>query len=227
MAYVIDLVMLAVIVLLVILKAKKGFVKSVVVAVGIVAAVLLSVTLSGRAAPFVYDHLVAERVDEAMEDTLKADSVSGKDAAQRLCRNQLVRAGLSAAGMTQEDLEQRITDTLENSSQTVVQTVSHKVVRPIVVRLLESLLLVLLLVILIIAVRIVATAVNKLISVTPAGGANTFFGGVLGLLEGFIFALALFALLLLVLDLHPGLFGLERSLAEKTLFYHYCYQQIL
>lgn len=226
-SYIIDLAALAVIVLLTVLKAKKGFVKSIVMAVGVVVAILLSVTLSGKAAPFVYDQLVEERVGTALEETLQSETVSGREAADRLCRNKLVCAGLSAAGMTQTDLEKKIDSALNDSSGAVAQTVSRRVVRPIVVRLLESLLLILLMIILLIAVRIISTAVNKLISVTPAGGANTFFGGVLGLLEGFVFALALFALLLLVLDLRPGFLGLTRSVAQHTLFYRYCYTLIL
>lgn len=222
MTCVIDAVALLIVFLFVYRKARQGFVKTAVATAGMIVAAVAAVLLSQQLAPFVYDHLVSPQIQRQVSEFV-AGNCSAEELTQGLFENRLLSAGFSSAGWTQETLTQKLNETILSSVESPAQTLIRQIVRPIAVELLQTVVFVLSLALLIFAVRFSVRAINKLISFTPVSGINTFFGGVLGALEGIVIVAAVFSVLVLLQTLYPGFLGLDQQILEQTVIYRIVY----
>lgn len=222
MTYVIDTVALLIVFLFVYRKARQGFVKTVVATVGMIVAAVAAVLLSQYLAPFVYDRLISPHIQQQISEFVMGNC-SAEQLAQGLFKNRLFSAGFSTAGWTQETLTQKLNETVLSSVESSAQTLIPQILRPVAVELLQTVVFVFSLAFLIFALRFAARAINKLISITPASRLNTFFGGVLGALEGVVIVAALFSVLVLLQNLYPGFLGLDQQNLKQTFIYRIIY----
>ncbi len=151
-----DLALLALILFVMIRSVGRGFISSFIHLLGLAAACIVAALLSGKAAAWVYDGFLAERLQTAVSDTLR----------QKLA--------------TFAELLDRIdpTDTISASAGDALRTVM------VAFLTIVAFLIIFLLAMLI--VRALAKLTRNVNRVPVVGGVNRVLGGVLGAVEAFL-----------------------------------------
>ena len=151
-----DLILIAVILFVMIRSVGRGFVSSFIHLLGLAASCIVAALLSGKAAAWLYDGYLAERLQNAVSDTLR----------QKL--------------MTFAELLERIdpTDTITAAAGDVLRTVAVAFLTMV------AFLIIFLLAMLI--VQALAKLTRNVNRVPVVGGVNRVLGGVLGAAEAFL-----------------------------------------
>lgn len=186
MPYIIfDIVILAILVLFVVLNAKKGFVLALCSLLAVVVAFVGSTFLTNLLAPKVGEYIepkIAAVIEENLDRIAQEDpAVDGGENApleeilQVLKDLGLYQGQLDAIG---ESVGQTIADTAADAAQTVAATVAEA--------LAYRVLFVILFIIILVAWNILAHALDLVSKLPVLHSLNTAAGGALGLAEGFI-----------------------------------------
>ncbi len=187
MNFILDLIVIAIIILMALISAKRGFVRVAVEVVGFVAAVMISLTLSTTFAELTYDKAIEpaiiSSVNEATEN-VTADT-AGKifDALPNFIKNNSEKLGLN-----QEKITQNMTEDVGNNTTEAVTQVSQNTIKPIAVGILKTLYSVIIMLVLLVVVKFLARFINKLFTFSIVGKLNKLLGGVLGIVKGIIIA---------------------------------------
>ena len=153
---ILDLILIAVILFVMIRSVGRGFVSSFIHLLGLAASCIVAALLSGKAAAWLYDGYLAERLQNAVSDTLR----------QKL--------------MTFAELLERIdpTDTITAAAGDALRTVAVAFLTMV------AFLIIFLLAMLI--VQALAKLTRNVNRVPVVGGVNRVLGGVLGAAEAFL-----------------------------------------
>lgn len=177
MNYLIDAVLLVIIVLCIIRSAKKGFVRSLVEAVGLVIALLLAVSCGNYAAQTIYDSSVRPAISSTIEKSFTDATNNALDQLPSFFKQGLDAADISIAlDETASDAALRVTDT---------------VVKPIAYNLINSVATVIVFIVLAIVVRFIASFINTRFRGVIFGTANKLLGGCVGAVKGVAIAIVL------------------------------------
>ena len=151
-----DLALIAVILFVMIRSVGRGFVSSFIHLLGLAAACIVAALLSGKAAAWLYDGYLAERLQTAVSDTLR----------QKL--------------QTFAELLDRIdpTDTITGAAGDALRTV--------MVALLTMVAFLVIFLVAMVIVRALAKLTRNVNRVPVVGGVNRVLGGVLGAAEAFL-----------------------------------------
>lgn len=151
-----DLALIAVILFVMIRSVGRGFVSSFIHLLGLAAACIVAALLSGKAAAWLYDGYLAERLQTAVSDTLR----------QKL--------------QTFAELLDRIdpTDTITGAAGDALRTV--------MVALLTMVAFLIIFLVAMVIVRALAKLTRNVNRVPVVGGVNRVLGGVLGAAEAFL-----------------------------------------
>lgn len=151
-----DLALIAVILFVMIRSVGRGFVSSFIRLLGLAAACIVAALLSGKAAAWLYDGYLAERLQTAVSDTLR----------QKL--------------QTFAELLDRIdpTDTITGAAGDALRTV--------MVALLTMVAFLIIFLVAMVIVRALAKLTRNVNRVPVVGGVNRVLGGVLGAAEAFL-----------------------------------------
>ena len=151
-----DLALIAVILFVMIRSVGRGFVSSFIHLLGLAAACIVSALLSGKAAAWLYDGYLAERLQTAVSDTLR----------QKL--------------QTFAELLDRIdpTDTITGAAGDALRTV--------MVALLTMVAFLIIFLVAMVIVRALAKLTRNVNRVPVVGGVNRLLGGILGAAEAFL-----------------------------------------
>ncbi len=170
MNYIIDAVILLIIVLCIIRSARKGFVRSLVEAIGLIVALLLATSCANYVAQTIYDNTVRPAVSSTIE---KSFTDAGSKAFEQLPSS--FKQALDAA-----DINVEINETVGDAALRITDTV----VKPIACNLINSVATILIFIILSIAVRYIASFINARFTGFIFGTANKLLGGSLGVVKG-------------------------------------------
>lgn len=187
MSLVLDLIVLAIILLCIVISAKRGFVKALIETVGFVLAIFLAFTISEPLAVTTYDKLLEPPVVTAVAES---GVQSSEDIADKIFEAlpKLITDNLSRLGVETESVKENINTTAQNGIEETVSTVSQNVIKPVAVEFIGLLYSVLLAIIFMILVKPIAKIVNKLFSFSIIGKLNSGLGAILGLVQGVVFA---------------------------------------
>lgn len=188
MGIVLDLIIIAIILIFCLISAKKGFVKTVVEAVGIVAAIILSFTVSSPLAGTTYDKIIEPPI-------LSAVSVETTESSQTAVQNmwdsmpKFIVKNADRLSLNSESITQSFGEDISQGVETAVKSASQNVVKPIAVKILGIIYSVIIFVVLWVIFRFLAKIINKLFSFSLVGKANRILGGIVGILKGTVIAL--------------------------------------
>ena len=188
MGIVLDLIVIAIILIFCLISAKKGFVKTIVEAVGVVAAIILAFTFSSPLAATTYDKIIEPPILNAVSSETTESSENAVqniwDSMPKFIINNADRLSLDSEGITQS-----VTEDISQGVETAVKGVSQNVIKPIAVRVLGLIYSVIIFVVLWVIFRFLAKIINKLFSFSLVGKANRILGGIVGIFKGSVIAL--------------------------------------
>ncbi len=210
MHIILDLIIVAIIILCMVLFAKKGFVKTIIGFVGMILALLISVTLSTPLSNLTYNNIVEPAVTKALDATID-NVVDNTEVALK------------------EDIFEALPDYVKNridiselnlsAGENTAAAISEQVVMPLAISFLNTIFTLILFIILSIAVSFLAKFLNKIFSFSFIGKANRILGGVLGIVEGIIFAVIFVVATNILISLTGGFFIFtETAVASSRLF---------
>lgn len=192
MSIILDLIILAIIILTVLISAKRGFVRTAVELVGFIAAVFISFTISTPLADTTYDKIIEPSVVSSVAsaaDTAADNSVATVDNFW----NELpewIKNGVGKAGISKDSLNGSISENIGNGVQSAAESASQSVIKPAVTSILSLIYQTIILIVLLALVKPLAKLINKLFSFSVIGTANRILGGAVGIPKGIIYAVA-------------------------------------
>lgn len=170
MNYLIDAVLLVIIVLCIIRSTKKGFVRSLIEAIGLVAALVLAVSCGSFVANAIYNNTVQPAVCTAIEESF---TNAGSNAIEQL--PSFIKQGLKNT---------EITTTLDETAADAALRITDTVVKPIAYNLINSIVTIIVFIILSFVVRLIASFINARFKGVIFGTANKLLGGCVGAVKG-------------------------------------------
>lgn len=188
MSVVIDLILIGIILLSVLMSAKKGFVKVIVEFVGLIAVVILTFSMSTPISNYTYDKLI----EPSIVKTVSAESYENTeqlvqktwDSLPRFITNNSERLSLSSQANPEI-----ITEEINENNEVAIKSVSQQMIKPIAVKVIGLFVSVILMVVLFFIVKIAANLINKLFSFSVVGKLNRTLGGILGAFRGVLYAI--------------------------------------
>lgn len=225
MSIILDLIALAIIVITVLISAKRGFVRTAVELVGFIAAVFISFTISTPLANATYDKIIEPSILSSVNSVADTAADNSAAAAVDSFWNEMpgwIKGGIERAGISKESLDGSITANIGNGVASAAESASQSVIKPAVTSMLTLVYQVISLIILLIIVKPIAKLINKLFSFSIIGTANRVLGGVVGVPKGIIYA-ALFCLLitLIVSFTSNGFLIFTNETIEQSLFFSF------
>ncbi|MBE6727063.1 MAG: hypothetical protein E7562_00270 [Ruminococcaceae bacterium] len=201
MGFVLDIIILAIVFIIVLLSARKGFVRTAIEVVGFVAAIVLAFTISQPLADITYEKIVEEPMISAAEDNAENLTEKVWDALPGFVADNAETFGISKA-----DVDDTIGSNAQKGSEAAVKQVSATVVKPAATRLLSGIYCSILFIVLMIVVKLLAKVVNKLFSFSFIGTINKALGGVVGVVKGALYAFVFVTVTVLIASLNQGSF---------------------
>lgn len=201
MNIILDLIVVAIIVLFVVLSAKKGFVRTLIEVVGFILAAVLASSFSAPITTAICDNTIKPIVEEATVSALEDTATSNiTDAAENIWDSLpgFVVNAAESSGITKNSVGEHISSSTTQTLDGVVDGLVNNVFMPIIFNIVKIIITFVLFVALVIISMIVARLINKLFSGAVLGKLNRALGGLLGAVKGSAFA-AIFCLLISLL----------------------------
>lgn len=219
-----DVVVVGIFLICIYLYAKKGFLRSVVLLVGRIAAIVIAILLSGAIASSIYTNTmepkitqeISSRIDVATDNANVRDLITD---ATKTFPKAFQEAMLSLADINDEAMD-KIDKSLDKSSDDIAKAISQEIIRPIIEFLVRIVLFAIFFAVLMIGVNLVAKMFGTLYNIPIIGQLNMLLGGVLGLIN------AVVILFLLVLTLKGVIIATgndlivinEQTIGNSTIF---------
>ncbi len=200
---IIDIVLIAVVVVMVVLSAKKGFVASCLDALSLAISGIASYKLCEPAAKYAYDlfigNLVKTEFRQALDDMSKSLSVKDKVTGMLNALPETAIKLMESRGISIENLSGSVSSSLASNEEALIETVATTVGETIMLLFLNVVFFIILFILLTIVVRLVANFFsNNLEKVPVVGNLDTLLGGVLGLIKALVVVVALNVLLYII-----------------------------
>ncbi len=197
----IDLIIVAIILIVTLISAKQGFVRTLISVVGFVAAVIIAFNVSGPLANTTYDKYIepalVDTVSQSINDTANATADQIWQGLPPFLTNNAEKFNISKDSLDGLITKNgNVSDTVGNVSQTAV--------KPILTEIIKTLYAVILIVVLLFAVKLLAKFLNKLFSFSLVGKLNTALGGVIGLIKGTVIAVIVCEIIILLISITPN-----------------------
>ncbi len=225
MSIILDLIVLAIIIITVLISAKRGFVRTLIELLGFIAAVFISFTISTPLANSTYDKIIEPSIVSTVTSAVDTAADNSAAAAVDSFWNEIpgwVKGGIEKAGISKESLDGSITANIGNGVQSAVESASQNVIKPAVTSTLALIYQVISLIILLAIVKPLAKLINKLFSFSVIGTANRVLGGVVGVPKGMIYAVAFCLLITLAVSFtQNGFLIFTGEAMEKSLFFSF------
>ena len=185
MTILIDLIILAIILVCVLIYAKRGFVKSVFGVVGFVAAIVLAFMLSTPLSNFTYDKAIEPVVSTAIEKTLTEEVANST---QALSENVIEALPSFIKNNINEESFSKIDILNVDTAHSFSEKICEDIVKPAAISVLKIIFSLVLFAILSIALKFLVKLINKVFSFSIIGKVNTTLGAALGVIIGIIVA---------------------------------------
>lgn len=225
MSIILDLIVLAIIIITVLISAKRGFVRALIELLGFIAAVFISFTISTPLANTTYDKIIEPSIISTVTSAVDTAADNSAAAAVDSFWNEMpgwIKGGIEKAGISKESLDGSITANIGNGVQSAVESASQNVIKPAVTSTLALIYQVISLIVLMALVKPLAKLINKLFSFSVIGTANRVLGGVVGVPKGMIYAVAFCLLITLAVSFtQNGFLIFTGEAMEKSLFFSF------
>lgn len=199
---IIDVSIIAIVALMVLLQAKRGFVRTIVELVGCVLAAVIAFSAASYIANAVYENNIRESVVESVSQTVEQSGKIDKTQIDDLWESlpQVVKIAAAGGGIDKDSIISGLDKAVKNGSGRVGEFLADDLIKPIVTSAISFVTAMILLAILMVLVRFIARKIDKVARLPILGTANAILGGVLGFLKGCVL---IFLLIILISMLMP------------------------
>lgn len=221
MVYVIDLIVVGIILLVTLISAKQGFVRTVLDVVGFVAAVVIAFTASQPLADITYDKFIEPSIVNSIEETV---SSSTNDTVDNLWENipSFITENGKDFGLSKESIKDMLSTGTQGDANATVISMSQNTIKPVCTGIIGTVFAVILMIVLLIIVRILAKLLNKVFSFSVVGKINTTLGGVLGVIKGLVIALLVCEIIVLIISFTDnGIWIFNNENINKTVVFKF------
>ena len=190
MAYILEGAARLVVLLAVFIGYHRGFVRSLIQLVGLIAAAVVAAALSTGIAALVFDNFISDGLTQTVSSKIQtADTATAAESLQQALEELPgpISNALAQYIGTPEQIVSGIQGSLDSSAEAVASTVVRSVIRPVAVALLRFLVFFVLFILLMIVVGLVARLVNGLFKAPVLKQVNGALGAVIGLIQGILF----------------------------------------
>lgn len=226
---ILDLIALAVFVSWVISGYKKGFLKTIVLAVGTFVALLAAFWLSGWLADLIFANFIRGPVLQNITDTLSGLSdTTSVSAAIPIVVAALPSFILNPMLAQYGSQEAMISEIQKNAGETLSSvgiTITDTVVAPVVTMLLQLVLCLLIFIVCVIIIKIIAKAMGAVRKIPLVGTVNAVLGAVVGALQGILVLLLLGLVGNIIISLSGNALGwFNTEIIGKSFIYQFFFQ---
>lgn len=220
MAYAVDILLLLAFFGMIVVSAAKGFVKSVLGMLAMIAAFVIAYQLSAVLAPVIYDRFISERVYETIKEKLVDSSGAGAAARQAAAvfasipaavLNMAGTIGIDTAGIAQKVNE------LDNQGANIAAELEKSVAAPIITAVAHAVLFVVILALSYILLMIAVKLIDKFFKLPLLKTANKLLGGILGAFKGVILVFLLCVILEIVAGAGKNSFATDAVASSKII----------
>lgn len=185
MSYLLDLIIVLIIAITVFLSAKKGFVRTLIEVVGLIAAIIVAFTFSTPVADSVYDKFVEPKIISTVEESFNNTANTATDTVDAVwTKLPKFMTNSSFLNISKENVYEQIKTDTSATAATMADTVSNSFVKPVVTKFVSLLFSVISVVVLIFVTKFLAKYINKLFNFSIVGKINKTLGGIIGLFKG-------------------------------------------
>lgn len=214
MNWVLDLIILGIVIITMLISAKKGFVKVAIETVGFIAAVVLALTFSSPLAEVTYDKIIEPPILSTVEAGTQSAENEAVSAIPDFITNNAERLGISL-----DEFQNKISANISGGAMAATKTASQDILKPVAIKILGLVYSVILVIILFVVVKFLAKILNKLFSFSIVGKLNRALGGVLGFIKGSAFAVLFCLAVALIMTFKDDfLIFTEQNISNSHLF---------
>ncbi len=181
----IDGILLIIVALFVITSAKRGFVRVVVEAVGIVAAVIFTLTVCTPLSIATYDKIIEPPIvnaaSEQMHDTVEETVDNIVEKLPDFLQSYIESSGIADQIVSENKGEISVT------AEEYIAEISQNSIKPVTVKILSTIYSVIIFTLSFIIIKVLANLLNKTFSFSIIGKLNSTLGGLCGLVKGVAF----------------------------------------
>ncbi len=202
--------------------AKNGFAKTAIQTVGYICSAVAAIVIAQICASLIYTTLIEPGIVSGIETSLNG-AADTESVVMGLSKALEELPAISGLLFNFEGVAENLVATIGFNPSEIASSVAKTVIQPVVQPILETLIFAVSFILLISAVSFIAKG-SKLVNEVPIiGGANSFFGGVAGIING---AIELFvAAVILRFVISAGLFPeyFSEAIIEKTFLFKWIY----
>lgn len=220
MSWVIDIILVVIVATVAYIGYKKGIVKMLMSLLTVILSFGLSFVLSGPLARWFYSLFFEKGIGATVDAALESQTThTANDAIGSLLGEKGLLGGLTK--LLGFDPSAVSIATAGGSIEQIAQNVKNDLIAPAMILLLQILLFLLLFALCWILLGIAANAICRLAKKSTVRGANAIFGGLTGMILGFLLAGGVCLLFNLWLQINPnGLFGITAAVRDDSVLYH-------
>lgn len=225
MSTIFDIAVVAIVVLLIFLGYKRGFIRTVFNFIGYIAAAVLAFLLGNSIAELIFNSFFRSRAVELINSEL-SKAAGGQSISEMIQRAfaaipENIRAFVPEGAISQ--IEQGLTQSTPTTTD-VSEAIVSEIIGPIAIMILQLLLFVILFIILCIVVKLVTRQLKFIDKIPFVGTANSVLGLVIGLAEAVIFLFLFTSIAAMLIQLSGNQWTwLNSSVVEDTLIFKLIY----
>lgn len=219
---IIDLIALLIIILIIVISAKRGFLSGVVSFVGWIVSVLAANQLCKPAANYIYSNLVRSRVHDAVLNSLDGASASLSSSYSDIL-NLLPESikNLIGGETAQEAINAVLGSSAGAAPETTAQALTDEVIGPIIITLLSAVAFIIIFLVCSLVVKLLSGVFRGVHKIPIIGPLNTMLGAVIGAVEAVILLYVIgVAIRFLITASGGSLFGLTAEDFNNTYTYN-------
>ncbi len=217
MKFIIDIIIVAIILISVLIGAKKGFTKIFLSVVAFLLSVYLAYSISPVVAEYIQTKFVAPKITTSISESIGTGAEKLKESIPSIVLNNADKVGV--------DIDNFVNTASNSSTESALEVAENFVVtyvNPLMIKAISAIAAIILFLILSAILSFVAKIINKIIKASPADSLNKFGGALLGAVNGLVFAAALCLIISVILNFsNDGFLIFNSENANNSFFYSF------
>lgn len=225
---ILDAVVIILAILIIRAGYRRGFLHSITMAIGFVAAAVIAMTFSGYAARYLYDGFLEKPIADAIEHTVLAetDALSFDTVVPELLDKlpKIVSNSVLAVYGGEADLIRSLQEGTDGALENFGTVITENIISPVAISLLQALMCLLIFSICVIIVKMVAGVFRGFSGIPVIGPINSLLGALLGTVQALILLYGLSLIVSVVISLSANkLEWLNTGIIDATWFFKLFY----
>ncbi len=216
-----DLIIVAIILLLILIYAKRGFVKSVFSIAGFVAAIVLAFYFSTPLSELTYNKVIEPGILSSIETVVNEQGENLENVSNDVWEALpgIVKNNAEILNINPDDFIN--SESILEGSKELAQNVSDTVIKPVTVQFFKIIYSLIIFIVLSFVFKFVVKFLNKVFSFSIIGKVNSVLGAVLGAVMGVIVALIFVLLVNFIISVSGGFLFFTNEAVNSSKIFRY------